>query len=334
MEITIHQVAELANVSVSTASRILNGGTKGLRADAALRAEKVIAAARQLGYQPNQAARGLVMKRSFCIGFIGTEMENPVRSRLVESLRVAALSKNYQLLVGSVRFGEDIEQALTHLLSQRIDGLILGNISAFPPSMLAVLKNTEMPVVSFGGRQKVDWDSVVMDYTQMGEEITRHLIEVHHYIKIVYAGFGRNYPRRDGYETIMRAAGLAPRFLTADGCTLEAGRVLAKSLLQSGLPEEVVCHNDLLAIGLIAGLRAQKIRVPEDVAVVGFDNIDMADYYNPGLTTIGNRLELGPVLFELLWKRLESPGVSLAQTIICPHQLYLRESCGCNRLHQ
>ena len=329
MEITIHQVANLANVSVSTASRILNGGTKGLRADAALRAERVMAAARQLGYQPNRAARGLVMKRSFCIGFIGTEMENPVRSRLVESLRLAAWAKNYQLLATSVRFGEDIEQVLSHLLSQRIDGLILGNISTFPPAMLDGLKNTEMPVVSFGGRQEVAWDNVVMDYTQMGEEITRHLVEDHHFKKIVYAGFGRNYPRRDGYMTVMHEAGLKPQFLEADGCTLETGRVLAKSLLSDGLPEAVVCHNDLLAIGFIAGLRSQNIRVPEDVAVVGFDNIDMADFYHPRLTTIGNRLELGPVLFELLWRRLENSGPVLPESIVCPHQLYIRESCGC-----
>jgi len=329
MEITIHQVASLANVSVSTASRILNGGTKGLRADAALRAEKVMAAARQLGYQPNQAARGLVMKRSFCIGFIGTEMENPVRSRLVESLRLAAWAKNYQLLATGVRYGEDIDQVLGHLLSQRIDGLILGNISTFPSAMLARLKNTAMPVVSFGGRRKVAWDNVVMDYTQMGEEITRHLVENHRYQTIVYAGFMRNYPRRDGYETVMLGAGLKPRFLAADGCTLETGSALAKSLIQDGLPEAVVCHNDLLAIGLIAGLRSQNIRVPEDVAVVGFDNIDMADFYHPRLTTIGNCLELGPVLFELLWKRLENPGPAAPESIVCPHQLYLRESCGC-----
>ncbi len=333
MEITIHNVAERAGVSVSTASRILNGGTKGMRRDAAERARKVLKAAEELGYQPNTTARGLVLKRSFTLGFLATELSNPVRAQLVEKLREAALEKGYHLLVSGVQYGEELTKALTNLTSRQIDGLILGNIQnqkikKYTDSML---KN--LPVISFGQDTDEPWDTVVIDYPGMITKLTTHLITDHGYQYIAFAGINTESLRRNGYIQAMKQANLENKieYWPAGPFSLEGGRFLAQKMIESGSrPQAVVCHNDLLAIGIMDGLRKTGIRVPEDIAVVGLDNIDMADYTNPALTSVGvDSSELADKLFELLLERIENKFTGSPRKEHCNEKIFIRESCGC-----
>ena len=128
MASTIVDVAAKAGVSVSTASRILNGGTKGLRRDAVGRAEAVLAAAKELCYQPNRTARGLVLKRSFTIGVVVTEIHNPVRTRLIDALRSIAFQRGFGVMVSGVNWGEDPGRQLSNLLHHQVDGLILSHL--------------------------------------------------------------------------------------------------------------------------------------------------------------------------------------------------------------
>ncbi len=330
MEVTIREVAEQAGVSVSTASRILNGGTKGLRRDAAARAELVLTAARELNYRPNAAARGLVMKRSFAIGFIATELENPVRSRQLETLRVAALEKGYHLLAGGVRYGEPVEAVLANMLGRGVDGLIFGNLQELPAESLEFLRRSEVPAAWFGGCG-AEGDGVVIDYGRMCEKLTCHLIEVHGHRRIVFAGASQSYPRLDGYRAAMAAAGLEAAVLGTEHFTLEGGGELAARIAaQAELPEAVVCHNDLVAIGLMHGLRRRGIDVPGQIAVTGLDDIDMAACFNPGLTTAGCDVkELTRSLFRMLIERIEDGYEGASRHIHCHEELLIRESCGC-----
>ncbi len=333
MDVTIHQVAELAEVSVSTASRILNGGTKGLRRDAVLRAERVIRAADQLGYRPNQTARGLVMKRSFNIGFIGTELGNPVRTELIETLRGMAGEKGFSLLTGGIKYGNSLESVFENIAERRIDGLILGNVSALPQSLADTLFKRNIPVVSFGGAPEKRWDCVVLDYAEMTRKLVEHLIVTHGLKKIVHAGEPQSYPRSEGYRRQMTNSGLGQYIGSwfSHEFSLEAGRKLAVRMIGAGpLPEAVVCHNDLLAIGIMAGLRGKGIRVPEDVVVTGLDNIEMAQYTNPSLTTSGvNPTVLAQKLFEMLIERMEGTYTGKPRAVHSREKLFIRESCGC-----
>lgn len=333
MEITIHSVARKAKVSVSTASRILNGGTKGLRSDAVKRAQLVWDAARELGYQPNAAARGLVMKRTFSIGFVGTELNNPVRSKLIETLRLVALEKGFQLLVSGVRHGENVSNVLQNMIAQRVEGLILGNIQEAAVQALPSMAPAGLSVVGFGQESGLPWDSVMIDYGGMIETLTAHLIEKHGMRRIVFAGLPVNYPQRRGYERMMRQAGLeeAISHWYTDDWSPESGRELARRQIAAGSrPEAIVCHNDMLAIGIMAGLRSCGIRVPDDVTVTGLDNIELADFVNPPLSTAGvDGTELADCLFEILYDRINGNAAPVPKTIECKKKIFFRESCGC-----
>ena len=333
MEITIEKVAKRTGVSVSTASRILNGGTKGMRRDAVLRAQRVIDAAREMGYYPNPVARGLVMKRTFTLGFIGTELNNPVRSTLIETLRIAAQEKGYHLLVSGIKDYQDVPDAIRTLIMQRVDGLVLGNIQSPAAPVLAEFAPA-LPVVSFGQETDLPWDCVTIDYGGMTEKLTAHLIK-HRRKKIIFIGPDVPYPRRDGYEKAMRQAGLDSKFKvwSVDEFTLESGRRRIREELAAGhRPDGIVCHNDLLAIGVIAGLRDAGLTCPCDIAVTGLDDIDMAEYTNPTLTTAGiDSTKLARRMFDLLHARIDNNDSLLPQKVAASEHICFRESCGCVR---
>lgn len=334
MEITIHEVAQKANVSVSTASRILNGGTKGLRRDAAERARQVLDAAQALGYRPNTAARSLVMKRSFNIGFVGTELNNPVRGRLLEPLRAAALAKGFQLLVSGVKHSGEVGQGLENMLNQRIEGLVLGNIQEAALPFLEKVVQGKLPVVGFGQERGMPWDSVVIDYNGMTAKLTSHLINHHGLRRVAFVGPACRPSRLQGYEEAMINAGLRDRIDVWDTrqWSLEAGRQLVCDFIDSGrtLPQALVCNNDLCALGIMAGLRSRGVRVPGDIAVTGLDNIEFAAYSNPSLTTAGvDSDELAFKLFEMLLQRIEKEHQLPPRYIHCHEPAFLRESCGC-----
>jgi LacI family transcriptional regulator len=266
MSATIHDVAKKAGVSVSTASRVLNGGTKGLRRDAAARAELVLKTAKELAYSPNSAARGLVLKRSFSIGLIGGELNNPVRSRLIETLRERALEKGFSLLVAGVDFKDDSQDAIENLLSRRVDSLILANLMKYPEKRLAKLFAEGFPIISFGQAANLPWDNVRIDYAAMTYELVRHLVETHGLKRMAFAGLAENHPRFESFAKALADAGLPKRagvFWKARGADLEAGRLLAlETLRKEAAPEAVVCHNDILALGVMAGLREAGLSCP------------------------------------------------------------------------
>jgi LacI family transcriptional regulator len=335
MAVTIHEVAREAGVSVSTASRILNGGTKGLRRDAVERARRVEAAAESLGYQPDPSARSLVMKRTFSLGFIGTELGNPVRGKLIEAFRLLALRNGYQLLVSGVTYGEDLTHTVESMMARRVDGLILGNLQGSGCECLQALWQKSFPMVEFGQDSGLDWDLVRIDYAGMVRSLTTHLLEDHGLKRVVFAGFGPGCPRHVAYRNAMEEAGQSEHIglWEVEAPTLEAGCQLAQRHVREGShPEAIVCHNDLLAIGVIAGLRICGVRVPEDTAVVGLDNIEVAKYMHPRLTTAGvDSDHLAAALFELLLDRLQGNGPGKPGKIECPATFHYRESCGCGR---
>lgn len=334
MEVTILKVAERAKVSVSTASRVLNGGTKGMRKDAARRASMVLKAAKELGYSPNPAARSLVTRRSSTIGLITTELNNPVRSKFIEELRVTALESGFKLLVSGMRGNDDILPILNSTVAQRVDGLILGNIPPGAVVRINELCKKGLPVVSFGQAANVGWDHFNIDYRNMVEKLTRHMITVHGARKNVFIGLDVACARIEGYKSAMKEAGLQDNielWMTSEYDLAAGQKIVNKYIHGDNLPEAIICHNDLLAIGVIAGLRKKGLRVPGNIAVVGLDNIDMAEYVNPTLTTAGvDPTDLAMQVFKMLYERIGSEYAGEPGKILCENKLFFRESCGCD----
>lgn len=332
---TIVDVAAKAGVSVSTASRILNGGTKGLRRDAVGRAEAVLAAAKELCYQPNRTARGLVLKRSFTIGVVVTEIHNPVRTRLIDALRSIAFQRGFGVMVSGVNWGEDPGRQLSNLLHHQVDGLILSHLPNYSASLQRQLRECGIPVVGFGIAGAAGFDNLAIDYPQAVYELTCHLIEQHGAKRILFAGGDTHSSRYAGYCRAMQAHGLpaAPHRKT-EKVTLASGCAMGRDLAANRpIPEAVVCHNDIFAMGLIAGLRDAGYSVPGDLLVTGIDNIEFASYSNPRLSTAGVEVEtLAGQLCERLFRQIDGEHSADVHETAVPVRCFFRESCGCREI--
>ena len=334
---TLKDIAKLTGVSVNTVSRALKDmpdiGTKTK--------ERVMRTAKELGYTPNVMARGLVLKRSFTIGVIVTELNNPSRSMLIHKLRQLASTKGFHLLVSGYDSDSDVGERIREMTSRGVDGLILGNIDGilaekpFWPDLEMAAKSG-IPSVSFFNSLTTKIDNVSFDYSALSEVLTRHLIEKHKLKKILYTGESLECLRATGYQKAMKSAGLQKNvgFIPLDYWSLPGNRKgIIEFVKKQGPPEGIVCHNDLSAIGVISGLRELGLRVPEDVAVVGIDNIELADFINPKLTTAGvSQAKVAEELFRMLEDRISGRHSGGMRQVKLNYEVFLRESCGCLKM--
>lgn len=300
--------------------------------------QRVRQAAATLGYTPNIVARGLALRRSFTLGLIATELDNPVRGALVAALRRLARGQGYQVLVSGYDADSEVEGCIREMCARGVDGLLLGNVDGilsekpyWPALDTAMRAGT--PVVVFYHAITSKADRVLVDFSLFTEELTRHLLEVHRLQDILFAGTDLAYARGDGYRRAMQAAGLAARvgLIRLPGWSMaDARQGIADYVAAHRAPQAILCHNDLAAMGVMAGLRDRGLRVPEDVAVVGVDNIDLAEYLNPALTTAGVAPHLvADELFALLQARISGTRTGDGVQVALRLALHVRESCGC-----
>lgn len=332
--ITLKDIAAITGVSINTVSRALMD-KPDIGAKTKSRVRK---AAETLGYTPNIMARGLALKRSFTIGLIATELSNPARGALIEKLRRTAAVKGYQLLVEG--YANDIEAAtvIREMCSRGVDGLLLGNIEgilserSFWPA-LETAESGGTPVVAFYHAVTTKVDNVVLNFSRLTEELTAHLIHAHGLKNILFAAASMDYERGNGYKRAMAAAGLERHvgLIRLPGWDMaDAKRGMMDFLGVNPAPEAVVCHNDMTAAGIMSGLRGRGLRIPEDTAVVGVDNIEFSEYLNPTLTTAGAEpSKVAGELFRLLIERIEGGHSGESRRVELPFELFFRESCGC-----
>ena len=334
--VTIMDIAKATGRSYPTVSRALNDHPKvSAKTKAAIRA-----AADRLGYSPNLMAKGLVQQRSQTLGLIATELNNPVRSALIEALRDLAVDRGYQLLVNGYRDESELPDRVRAMASRRVDGLIVGNLGgdmlAKPcwPQLKAA-SESGVAVVVFSHASGGQVDHVAINYESMVRQLTEHLIDVHGHRRICFAGAPPDSPRARGYGAAMQAAGLAAemQFFCQGDYHMQAARSSVEGILkQSPRFTAIVCHNDLTAIGIMAGLREHGRRVPEDVAVVGLDDVELASYYQPTLTTAGvTPRRIADVFIELLSDRIKETEPTAPRRLELDFTLQFRESCGCSR---
>lgn len=333
---TLKDIAELTGVSVNTVSRAL----KDKPDIGAKTKERVRRAAATLSYVPNALARGLATRRSNTLGLVATELSNPARSALIEALRRLALDNGHQLLVGGFETEAQAEGQLREMLARGVDGLVLGNIEGilsekpYWPSLESALRSGVV-VVAFYQAQTSMIDQVAVDFPMFTGRLTSHLIETHGLRDIRFAGPSPTYARYQGYSGAMRNAGLGDKaaLLPLSGWSMaDARRGVVEFLKDNPPPQGIVCNNDLAAIGIMAGLRDKGLRVPEDVAVVGIDNIELADYLNPALTSAGAPpAKVAEALFGLLRSRIDGSYSGTGRQVELPFELFLRGSCGCGR---
>jgi LacI family transcriptional regulator len=331
---TAARVAEVAGVSVASVSRVLNG----LSASEEM-LTRVNEAVAQLGYRPNAMARSLKVRRTQQLAFAVADVGNPVYVEMMRAIEVETKARGYRLLVSST--GGDIgdTQALIDGLAHGYaDGLVLSPVRV-DDELVAALKRLDLPVVVIGTVPK----EVGVDNVRANSAGGVRLALEHR-----YAGGRRrvafvNGPvdtvpgsaRQRAFERTARALHLPPDpglRLAAGDFTLAAGREAAIRLLEGagdrGLPDAVLGGNDLLAVALMQVLAERGLRVPDDVAVVGMDDTELAGVTTPSLTSVdlGSR-ERGRLAARLLLERLDDPTREAPRVTVQP-RLRIRRSSG------
>lgn len=312
-------VARLAGVSGQTVSRVANGSA---RVDPGTR-ERVEAAMQELGYRMHRAARALRTGRTRTIGVLAATLATEGNSRMLTAVAEAAARHDLALAVMTVAGEEAIDDAFERLRDQGIDGAIVLNEAAVFAQDAEVPDDLDVVVVD--SRESDRFDVVVSDHAGGAREATRRLITRGAPVWHV-AGPPESFAARErerGWRAALAAAGVAAPAVVRGDWSSASGHAAA-----AALPADiraVFVGNDQMALGLIRGLAERGLRIPEDVAVVGFDDVADAAQYRPPLTTVRQDFDaLGARAVELLVERIEAPRPPRWEQI--PTALVLRES--------
>jgi LacI family transcriptional regulator len=330
---TIRTVADRAGVSTATVSRVL-AGIGNPRPDTAA---AVMRAVQELGYRPSGVARSLRMKRTRTLGLIITDIENPFFPELVVAADSAARSRNYSIILGSAAYDE--HRAMRYLdlmVDRRVDGLIIAS-SQLSDESWEWLEGSPVPVVVANAEPSGLGVPVITSDNEGGmRQAVDHLVGLGHrklaYIR-GYAGFTADTPRVEGFRAACADAGLAASDLVeirGDGQFEGGEHSMAALLAQGSAVTGVICHNDVTAIGAMRAIRTAGLRIPQDISVVGCDDIAAASWVTPALTTVAQqKAEMGRLAVEHLAMALDNPDeTGEAGTIRIPMILRVRESTG------
>jgi len=332
MAVTIKDIARRAGVSHATVSRALHGSP--LISVATSQRIRQIAA--ELGYQPSVAARSLKTNRSQVLGVIVSHIADPFFSEILQGIDEVAQQVGYSLFIAASQHSLERERAIVKTMREhRVDGVIICS-TPFSAEQSQLLASYKTPLVVINNQSAEDYRySIYHDDLDGSQQVTQHLLDLGHK-RIAYLGSsfsGRtNDQRLSGYKERMQAAGLSVPEGFVHGVQAnnpETGRAAVDHFL--ALPERptaVFCFNDMLATGVLQGLRRVGLRVPEDCSVAGFDNITFSAYTNPPLTTFNQpKHEIGIQAARLLLELLGPEGESHMRTIRALRgQLLVRES--------
>ena len=317
-------VARLAGVSHQTVSRVING-SPSIRPATKERVEQAIS---ELGYRPNTAARALVTRRSRIIGIVGTNdaLYGPssIQRSVEEAARAAGYFSSMVPLADLTR--EALHDSLDHLARQSVEAIVM---IAAQEDALAVAHAADpgVPFIVVEGDLSGRGLSVGVDQIDGARQATQHLIDLGHRVIDHVAGpptWTEAKGRRIGYEETMRDNGLAVRESLAGDWTPARGYEIGCELVRRNEATAVFVANDQMAIGVLHAFARNGIRVPEDVSVVGFDDIPESAYLNPALTTIRQDFKaVGQRAIELVMATLD--GTPLEVPLLSP-ELIIRDS--------
>ncbi len=325
----IHAVAELAGVSIATVSRVVNGAQT---VDAKL-SRKVWKAVAETDYVPNRHAQALTSGRTRLLGLIVSEIVNPFFPELIQGFEEAAMAEGFSVLIGSTsanpsRAGDWVQRMLQH----GIEGMALLTFTREPPAVFNFLKNT--PTVQIGiGVEQERLQVVEVEYASGLRQAVQHLAVLGHR-DIVFAAGSPEDPtaalREACFRNSMREIGVvvAQDSVFQEQHTLEGGIAAARRILErKTLPTALICSNDLMAIGALKIFHANNLVVPQDISLIGLDDIHLAEFTSPPLTTIRiPRKQLAQVCFDVLLKKLRPQGQAVTRPPVVSTGLVVRES--------
>jgi LacI family transcriptional regulator len=328
VRITIADVARAANVSTQTVSRAINNKTE-IRPETR---EHVLAVAEQLGYQPNSLARGLATDRTATLGIVVPDIANPFFVEVIRGAEDLALEHDYNIFLCNTVENQAREAAVLNLLEQkRVDGVVLCS-SCLTDEELAPLVMRQRAVALVNRQWLPGTVGAASSDAEQGMRLAvEHLLACGRR-RIGFLGhlentYGRR-ARRIGYVTTLEAYGLPVDPALIGSCMpyLAEGQATARYLLQANPDlDGLVCHNDLVALGALQACRELGIRVPDDVAISGFDDIPLAALVSPALTTLRVPSgQLGRRAVQMIFDHLD--GRQTPAEVIFTPELVVRQS--------
>ncbi|MGB9678404.1 MAG: LacI family DNA-binding transcriptional regulator [Thermoanaerobacteraceae bacterium] len=325
---TIKDVANLAGVAVSTASYALNNSPRISKETK----DKVLAAAKKLNYQPNGIARDLKSSKTNTIGLILSDLSGPFYSELIKGIQDVTLANGYDLIAVSSLGGKD-STAIKFLKEKRTDGIIIlaHNIDN---KLISNAARKDMPIVVLDRPFNSEYVLNIRADNEGGAyKAVNHLIELG-YKEILYLSGPNNsfdnLKRFEGYKRALEEHGIQfnKQWIYQGNFTKDGGYHAAKlMLLQNDLPDAIFSANDEMAIGAIEAFNDAGVEVGKQVGIVGFDDIQLAKYIRPSLTTVKQPMsEMGVLAAQQIFRALN--GNFSTNQILLQTELVVRESCG------
>ncbi len=336
-KLTIKDIARMANVSHTTVSRALNNKSR-IRNETK---EKILSLAKELNYRPNFIARSLVMKRTKTLGLVITTITNPFYIELAQGIETTAIGLGYNIILCSTHNDLSIEKKYIDMLrSKAVDGIIFTSAHMGDPNIaelaqegfptILVNRRTYHPIV----KEKVDY--VGVDNLLGGFLAVEHLIRLGHKRIGVIGGSSASsvgFERLEGGKRALEAYHLESKndyFLEGDFLR-ESGYQGGKRFLKMEEPPTAIfTTNDYMALGAYQAICEEGVKVPEDMALIGFNDIEFTAMKGIELTTVGQKkFEMGALAVKILVEKIEGDEVKpLTKEILLKPELIIRRTCG------
>ena len=308
----IREIARRAKVSTATVSRVINH-VSTVDAQLAKRVWKVVD---ELGYYPNTQARALVSGRSRIFGLIVSEITNPFFPEIVQTFENLAVENNYEILLTStVHDPKRMESAVRRMIERRVDGVAVLTFG-MEERLIEHLRFRKVPLVFVDvGPDVPGIANIRIDYLNGIRQAVQHLAALRHTRIAFVTGplhLKSALARRDAFRISMTEIGLSPELIVTGDHRMEGGM---KALLElhrlNNPPTAVLCSNDMTAIGVMREAYDNNIKIPDDLSVVGFDDIRLAAFTIPPLTTVQmSQHELAKIGFQALLNEVECEAAS------------------------
>jgi DNA-binding LacI/PurR family transcriptional regulator len=333
MKITIKDVAKEAGVSIATVSRVLNGRDR-IKPSTKQKVEKVI---ERLNFKPDFTARTMINKQTKTIGLIVPQLSNEYYAQLAEAIEEELWERGYTLILSTSSSrnedGKEKETAsLKSLVERKVDGIIFGSGHSTGDGSFSLIYEVierGIPIVAYD--QKIQGISQVNgDHLKGAMDAVNHLIGLGHK-RIAYIGGPFVSPERElGYRNALMLHGLAVHdsLIVRGKPGFKFGHDAMSELIEAVEKfSAVFCGNDLIAMGAIQALDNKGLKAPDDMAVVGYDDINMASLIKPRLTTMRQPIrQMGAAVVELLIESIETKKPP--KQLVFPMELVIRETCG------
>ena len=329
---TISDVAEQAEVSTATVSRCLNSPDK---VKPKVR-ERISKAIQELGYVPSGAARALASRRTYTIGAIVPTIDNSIFSEAIQHLQSGLTQANYTLLLANSGYSLDEElREVNSLLSRGIDGIVLVG-EMHHPKVYEAIANQAIPYVNLWTyNPDSTYSCIGFDHLKAGQQLAEHLLSLGHIEFGIISGFqetnDRALIRFQGIQQTLKKVDLEipeSKIIECRYSVEQANKSLHALLDRHPETTAVACGNDVLAIGALSAARERGLKVPEQLSITGFDNMELTRFLSPALTTINSpskrmgRYAAEYILEQIMNKTTEVKRIELTAELI------VRETTG------